>query len=268
MMLLSLVVFVAVGAQTDCGLQYDGNGDGAVDAMDLLGLLSEYSDTCESAFGCGHPLLFDGYFYGIVQIGEQCWFKENLRTEHYANGNVIPGGLSNSEWENAASGAQTVYGEGISDCEGHCDEVQNLEDYGRLYNWYAVEDSRGLCPSGWHVPADGEWMTLEMELGMNEYEANATGWRGTDQGTQMKSSASDTPSWNGTNNSGFSGLPGGFRGSAGHFHDENDFGCWWSASPSGTTSAWFRELYSFTATVYRNHPNQRIGFSVRCIRDE
>ena len=68
---------------------------------------------------------------------------------------------------------------------------------------------RGLCPSVWHVPTDGEFMTLEMELGMSESEANGTGWRGTDQGTQMKSSPEDSPSWNGTNTSGFSGLAGG-----------------------------------------------------------
>ena len=80
-----------------------------------------------------------------------------------------------------------------------------------LYNWYAVDDARGLCPSGWHVPTDGEYMTLEMALGMSESEANDTGWRGTDQGTQMKSSPSDDPSWNGTNTSGFSALAGGSR---------------------------------------------------------
>ena len=80
-----------------------------------------------------------------------------------------------------------------------------------------VDDARGLCPSGWHVPTDGEFMTLEMELGMSESEANGTGWRGTDQGTQMKSSASDSPAWNGTNTSGFSGLAGGYRSYSGDF---------------------------------------------------
>ena len=107
-----------------------------------------------------------------------------MRNEHYANGDAIPGDLSNSEWENADDtnlGAQAIYN----------NDVSNLADYGRLYNWYAVDDARGLCPSGWHVPTDGEFMTLEMELGMSESEANDTGWRGTDQGTQMKSSPGD-----------------------------------------------------------------------------
>ena len=107
-------------------------------------------------------------------------------------------------------GAQAIYN----------NDASNLADYGRLYNWYAVDDARGLCPSGWHVPTDGEYMTLEMELGMSESEANGQGWRGTDQGTQMKSSASDSPSWDGTNTSGFSGLAGGYRSHSGDFYNE------------------------------------------------
>ena len=99
-----------------------------------------------------------------MQIGEQCWFAENLRNEHYANGDAIPGELSNSEWnaDDTNLGAQAIYN----------NDASNLADYGRLYNWYAVDDARGLCPSGWHVPTDGEFMTLEMELGMSESEAN------------------------------------------------------------------------------------------------
>ena len=97
-------------------------------------------------------------------------------------------------------GAQAIYN----------NDVSNLADYGRLYNWYAVDDARGLCPSGWHVPTDGEFMTLEMELGMSESEANGTGSRHRPR-HQMKSSPEDSPSWNGTNTSGFSGLAGGSR---------------------------------------------------------
>ena len=122
---------------------------------------------------------FDGYTYDLVAIGDQCWFAENLRNEHYANGDAIPGDLSNGEWRNTTAGLKPFT----------TTIAVNLADYGRLYNWYAVDDARGLCPSGWHVPTDGEFMTLEMELGMSESEANDTGWRGTDQGTQMKSSA-------------------------------------------------------------------------------
>ena len=146
-------------------------------------------------------------------------------------------------------------------------DASNLADYGRLYNWYAVDDARSLCPTGWHVPTDGEYMTLEMALGMSEADANSTGWRGTDQGTQMKSSPSDDPSWDGTNTSGFSALAGGFRNDFGDFNYEGYSGCFWSSSPGGTY-AWYRLLYSGLTGVNRYYSNRRFGFSVRCVRDE
>ena len=213
---------------------------------------------------------FDGYTYELVAIGSQCWFAENLRTEHYNNGDAIPGNLSDSEWTSTTSGATTVYCEGTSEVyTGSDDEVANLEAYGRLYNWYAVDDARGLCPSGWHVPTDGEWMTLEMELGMTFSEANSTGLRGTDQGAQMKSSPGDNPSWNGTNTSGFSALPGGLRSNGnGYFSSGGDGGYWWSASPNGSSYAWSRSLSSDSDYVSRDYGTQRDGFSVRCVRDE
>jgi len=227
-------------------------------------------DSCvygPSECGGASTVTFDGYTYDLVAIGDQCWFAENLRNEHYANGEAIPGDLSDGDWSSTTSGAMTVYGEGTSTVyNGSDDEVSNLADYGRLYNWYAVDDARGLCPSDWHVPTDGEFMTLEMELGMSESEANGSGWRGTDQGTQMKSSASDSPSWNGTNSSGFSGLAGGYRNSNGAFLSEGDIGYFWSASAYGA-NAWFRFLDGGDTEVFRFYNYQRYGFSVRCVRD-
>ena len=222
---------------------------------------SEDDGSCVGVDPCSNELTvtFDGYTYDLVAIGEQCWFAENLRTEHYANGDVIPGELSNGEWSDADDtnlGAQAIYN----------NDASNLTDYGRLYNWFAVDDARGLCPSGWHVPTDGEYMTLEMALGMSESEANGTGYRGTDQGTQMKSSASDSPSWDGTNTSGFSGLAGGNRNYFGDFNSGGYFGGFWSASADGTV-AWARKLVGGGTGVNRSLNNQRSGFSVRCVRD-
>jgi len=210
---------------------------------------------------CGgvSAVMYDGYTYDIVAIGDQCWFAENLRNEHYANGDAIPGELSNGEWSDADDtnlGAQAIYN----------NDASNLTDYGRLYNWFAVDDARGLCPSGWHVPTDGEYMTLEMALGMSESEANGTGYRGTDQGTQMKSSASDSPSWDGTNTSGFSGLAGGYRSYNGDFGSEGYAGYFWSASADGTI-AWFRTLFVGSTEVNRYSSYRRYGYSVRCVRD-
>ena len=165
-----------------------------------------------------------------------------------------------------------VYGEGSSNCESSspdgdaCDEAWSLNEYGRLYNWYAVDDVRGLCPSGWHVPTDGEWMTLEMALGMSESDANASGWRGTDQGTQMKTDYGWLGGGNGTNSSGFSGLPGGYRDYFGNLFAAGGDGYWWSSSPYGST-AWFRYLSYIGEDVFRLNGYPQAGNSVRCIQD-
>ena len=205
--------------------------------------------------------------YDLVAIGDQCWFAENLRTEYYANGDVIPSSLDDAIWSSTTAGAVTVYGEGTSGVyNGNDDEVVNLATYGRLYNWYAAVDVRGLCPTGWHVPQDSEFKTLEMELGMSESAANGMGYRGTDQGTQMKSSASDSPAWNGTNTSGFSGLAGGYRNYNGVFNGGGSDGYFWSASAGGAF-AWFRRLDGGYTEVNRYYSNLRYGFSVRCVRD-
>ena len=233
--------------------------DSLVDSKAFYSIVAGETEA-SSPFVCGtSSVTFDGHDYSTVQIGDQCWFAENLRTTEYADGTNIPEVTDNSAWGGLSAGGRCSYD----------NDASNLETYGYLYNWYAVDDSRGLCPNGWHVPTDGEWMTLEMELGMSESEAYSTGHRGTDQGTQMKSSASDTPSWNGSNTSGFSALPGGLRDSGnGDFYNEGGSGFWWSASPSGLSGAWYRLLASGIYNVYRANGYQRCGFSVRCVRDE
>ena len=197
---------------------------------------------------CGDPLSYQGYSYSTVQIGDQCWFAENLRNENYENGDAIPSNLSDSEWTNTvsgASGASAVYDENAS----------NLEVYGRLYNWYAVDDARGLCPSGWHVPSDGEWYVLTDHLGGESVA-----------GGQMKSTYGWANDGNGTNSSGFSGLPGGYRDFDGYFNSAGVYGAWWSSSPSGF-DAWYRILGNSNEDVGRFPSNQRLGISVRCVRD-
>ena len=245
--------------------------DGVVGVNDLMELLSAFGTDCPepeepatSEFTCGDPVSYHGYDYATVQIGEQCWFAENLRTELYQNGDSIPGELSNSDWSNTTAGAQAIPN----------NDASNVTDYGRLYNWYAVDDERGLCPTDWHLPTDGEWMTLEMELGMTEAQANSTGSRGTDQGTQMKSSPGDNPSWNGTNTSGFSGLPSGLRSNDGIFiagplsaNFWNGHGFFWSTSVIDVEDAINRLLYYTDTEVYRQQRNQHEGLSVRCLKD-
>jgi uncharacterized protein (TIGR02145 family) len=212
--------------------------------------------TSAPPFTCGtSTVTYDGYNYATVQIGSQCWFKENLRNDDYNDATLIPGNLDDATWSTTTSGAQTVYGEGASAVSSGSDnEVANLADYGRLYNWYAVNTGK-LCPSGWHVPTDSEWTTLTDTLGGQLFA-----------GTKLKASSSDTPAWNGDNSSGFSALPGGSRGASGNFSNQGNNGYWWSSSPSGAL-AWYRVLSSGGSNVSRDDYGTRSGFSVRCVRD-
>jgi len=194
----------------------------------------------------------DGNVYKTVQIGRQVWMAENLRTTRYRNGEDIPYARASEAWTTEAVGMRCAY--------DHDDAL--ADRYGQLYNFYAVQDERGLCPSGWHVPSDEEWNELEGALGLSSVDAKQSGARGI-HGAAMKSEA-----WDGTNSSGFSALPGGCRVSVSFFSYEGDFGYWWSSSAYGTDYAWCRYLASGNANVSRGNDSQRDGFSVRCVRDE
>jgi uncharacterized protein (TIGR02145 family) len=207
---------------------------------------------------CGgqSTVTFDGHTYNLVGIGTQCWFKENLRSDNYRNGDAIPGNLSNSSWQNTTTGAQAI----------HSSNVLNSAVHGRLYNWFAVNDVRGLCPTGFHVPSDAEWITLELALGMTPAQANGWDWRGTDQGTQLKSSPTDSLQWNGTNAYLFSALPAGYRDHFGNFlYFDSSCDMW--TSNSDMTTAFSRVIKSAETRVYRGISSKRYGFSVRCLRD-
>jgi uncharacterized protein (TIGR02145 family) len=216
--------------------------------------------------GGATTVTFDGHTYALVGIGTQCWFAENLRSDNYLNGDSILGGMSDVEWAWTDVGAQTLYGEGSTAVyDGNDDEFSNYAAYGRLYNWYAVADGRGLCPAGFHVPSDAEWKTLELAIGMNSVQVDSTGWRGSNQGVQLK-----TVGWGGTNSSGFGALPGGIRTIAnnGFYHGEGYQGAWWSTSLNGGAS-WDRHLALENNGISRNATLgcHRCGFSVRCIQD-
>ena len=127
--------------------------------MICLVYLSSYGLGC-AEWQCGDPMSYSGYDYSTIAFEGACWFAENLRTLAYSNGEDIPSNLTDSQWNYADYGAATVYGEDdgcnnySSDIDS-CDPLVALEEYGRLYNWYAVNDDRGLCPVGWHVPSEG-----------------------------------------------------------------------------------------------------------------
>ena len=275
---------------------YDGNGNGTIDIEDFLGILGLFGDVDSDGDGvwdsqdgcndleacnysnpsaqsciypdalgvcnlCGDLLSYQGYGYQTVQIGEQCWFAENLRSENYRNGDVISDILSDSAY--TTTGAVAVYGEGFGWCENWspdinaCDPTLALSEYGRLYNWYAVEDVRGLCPSGWHVPTDEEWTQMINDLG---------GW--TVAGTKLKMDYGYFGLGHGTNSSGFSGLPGGSI-DGGDSYNSGQRGNWWSSSAEGAqeSQAWQRNVRDYDQAVFRNDTPLTSGLSVRCIQD-
>ncbi len=192
----------------------------------------------------------DGNTYKTIVIGTQTWMAENLKTTKYRNGDPITTNLSDSAWLVSTGGAYAVYD----------NNPQNNSIYGKLYNWYAVVDSRNLCPTGWHVPSDAEWTTLVNFLGGSGVA-----------GGKLKSTSSlwTAPNTGATNESGFSGLPGGGRGNYGAYVIIGNNGDWWSSTElnSNNNNAWGRSLFSGGGGSGRYYGGKRTGFSVRCLRD-
>jgi uncharacterized protein (TIGR02145 family) len=206
----------------------------------------------------GTPIVtdIDGNLYHTVQIGNQCWTQSNLKVSKYRNGDNIPTGLNNSAWQNTTAGAYAIYN----------NDPVNDGLYGKLYNQYAVMDTRGLCPTGWHVPTDGEWTTLETFLGGSSLAGGAL----KSMATQPTPGGWDFPNTGASNSSGFTAVPGGFRGQFGNFDFTNISGYWWSSSLSSSSSfnAWYRVLYFASDFVFLyDDYNRATGFSVRCLRD-
>jgi uncharacterized protein (TIGR02145 family) len=190
----------------------------------------------------------DGNIYDTVAIGTQVWMSKNLRVSKYRNGDPIPTNLSNTTWQNTTSGAYAIYN----------NTAANDSIYGKLYNWYAVADPRGLCPTGWHVPSDAEWTTLENFLGGSSVAGGAM---------KAVSPLWTSPNTGATNSSGFSGLPGGSRNLDGPYNPIGDVGLWWSSTQYSTTDAWVRYLNYSNGVVSRYSSAKRDGCSVRCVRD-
>jgi uncharacterized protein (TIGR02145 family) len=206
------------------------------------------------SFACGTSSVsdVDGNSYNTVQIGTQCWTQSNLKVSKYRNGDNIPTGLSNTDWQSTTAGAYAIY----------ANDPVNDGLYGKLYNHYAVMDTRGLCPTGWHVPTDGEWTTLETFLGGSSVAGGAL----KSTATQPTPGGWLSPNTGATNSSGFSAGPGGLRYFNGFLNSVGNDGFWWSSSLSGT-NAWYRYLNYYTGNINRDTTNHTSGFSVRCLRD-
>ena len=240
----------------------DTDFDSCVGMIDLLDLLSAFGTCNEVPWSCGDPLEYQGYDYETVQIGEQCWFAENLRSENYLNGDAILSNLSGDEWSTVNVGAVSTFGEGESNCYNNspngdaCNESWALSEYGRLYNWHATVDDRGLCPTDWHVSSDSDWLLLLEFLG-GSFEAEMA----------MKTTTGWSNSGDGSNSSGFSGLPGGHRSNnLGNFNLSGTHGYWWSSSTEGMDAVGYY-LSNLNEGLIRITVDPRYGSSVRCIKD-
>jgi len=214
-------------------------------------------------------LTYNGYDYDLVEIGNQCWFKENLQTTSYKDGTSIQDGADSTIWNNDTTGAYAWFDN---------DSISYASIWGALYNWYAVNNSAGLCPVGWHVPSDSAWTILESYL-----ETNGYNYDGSTSGNKYAKAMADSVGWLayagvGTvgntdyplyrNKSGFTGRPGGYRYfPAFSSHLISKHGRWWSSSEETTLNAWYRNLNCCTNSLGRTNNNKGRGFSVRCIKD-
>ena len=193
----------------------------------------------------------DGNTYEVVQIGDQLWMAENLKVTHYRNGDPILSGLAQAEWSQQTTGAFCYYD----------NDIRNADIYGAMYNGYALSDSRNVAPYGWHVASDAEWM--EMINAFGGYEVAGHHLRTT--GSQYWNS----PNEGATNASGFSALPGGYRGTPNGYFGAEGLSCaFWSTTQQSPSHPTMRFLIdSGSAYVHRNSYSTASGYSVRCIKD-
>jgi uncharacterized protein (TIGR02145 family) len=192
---------------------------------------------------------FDGNIYQTVTIGDQVWLVENFMSTRYNDGTSIPLVTINTDWINLSA-------------PGYCwydNDIANRETYGALFNWYAVQTNK-LCPTGWHVPSDEEWTTLtdflggESTVGGKLKEAGTSHW--------------DSPNIGATNESGFTALPGGFRGAQGVCYYIGHWGQFWTSTSPVETVAYYRQMAADSEGVDNGKGNaiQRLcGLSVRCV---
>ena len=191
--------------------------------------------------------------YKTVDIGTQQWMAENLKVSKYSDGTTIPNITDNTQWQNNTTGAWAYFN----------NDAANNAKYGKLYNWYAVSKTsngnKNVCPTGWHVPTDAEWIVLTDYLG----GYNVAGGKLKEVGTTSWNS----PNTSATNTSLFTGLPGGLRYYDGSCVSIGSNGYWWSSAESNTSDAWHRHLYISNGDAYRVGSSKKYGFSVRCLRD-
>jgi uncharacterized protein (TIGR02145 family) len=216
----------------------------------------------------GPGVTYNGYNYPTIILGNgQEWMGHNLRTTQYNDGTAIPLVTDPNQWAANYNNSTTL----PMMCWYNNDQTTyTANNFGALYNWYAVNPltngNKNVCPAGWHVPTDAEWSTF-----INYLDPNAAGGNNPNTaGGKMKSTGKQywqSPNTDATNESGFSGLPGGGLGVDGTFSYFGYYGYWWSSTENVTLSAWSRGLFYFNGSAGRGDYGKAGGFSVRCLRD-
>jgi uncharacterized protein (TIGR02145 family) len=217
---------------------------------------------------------FDGHVYGTVKIGEQLWLKENIKSTHYLNGTPI------AEGSNAGNLDYDTLSKFHFSYEN---QESNISAYGRLYTWSAVMGGalssnsipsgvQGICPRGWHVPSDAEWMELELFLGMDPEEVLDNKIRGDKEGGMLKEKGTThwmSPNGDASDLYGFAAVPGGERFWSGVFRDKTRRGCYWTSTKVQHNAAWQRLFYHSHGKISRSDFSRiSVGASVRCIKDQ
>ena len=198
-----------------------------------------------------------------VKIGNQIWMAKNLNVDHFRNGDPIPEAKTDEEWIDAGKNGQPAW------CYYENDPAYG-KLYGKLYNWYAVDDSRGLAPEGWHVASLSDWLELEEYVGLGS--DNIIGYTMISGKEMLKEEGTEhwaSPNEGATNESKFSALPGGYRSTLKntHFSSMDSVAVFWTASKSDSEQAWYRAfVYDFPG-IYRGSAPMKEGFSVRCVKD-
>lgn len=194
----------------------------------------------------------DGNKYSTVKIGNQEWMAENLNVSHFRNGDPIMEVKDNKDWETAGREEKPA-------CCYFDNSTENGIKYGKIYNWYAVSDPRGLAPEGWHIPGGEEWAQLIEYLGGEKVA-----------GDKMKSKSGWNNDCNGNNKSGFSGLPGGYRHYTGGFnrYDTSGGAYWWGSAEGFVYITCSYPLYHSKGGEERSFTSKARGFSLRCLRDK
>jgi len=212
-------------------------------------------DACGVCEGDGSNCIFDidGNAYQTIQIGGQLWMAENLKVTHYNDGSEIPY-PSDEDWGSYDEGQYGVYD----------NDPSNADIYGNLYNFAAVNDDRGVCPDGWHVPSDTGYTVLTDYFG----GTSVAGGKMREEGHEHWNYYSDEITEEATNESGFTAFPAGSRSSSiGNYTDMGYGGYFWSSSEYNSSNAWYRNLYYGHSHVTPDPTNKHYGFSVRCLGD-